>query len=148
MAKSALIGSILGTAVGDAIGLPYEGLSRRRATRLLGRPWLSHPADLKSAITGVIECGGDADSTAAIVGGIVGASVGREGIPSDWLDGLCEWPRSVEWMERLAEQLASAMESGRQVRAMRLPALAVVMRNLFFLAVVLCHGFRRLLPPY
>jgi len=36
--KSAIFGSILGTAVGDAIGLPYEGLSPRRAARLLGEP--------------------------------------------------------------------------------------------------------------
>ena len=33
-----IIGSILGTAVGDAIGLPYEGLSRRRGAKLLGNP--------------------------------------------------------------------------------------------------------------
>src|ERR1700739_429574 len=36
--REALVGSILGTAVGDAIGLPYEGLSRRRAAKLLGAP--------------------------------------------------------------------------------------------------------------
>ena len=29
--------------------------------------------------------GGDVDTTCAIVGGIVGARVGIEGIPSDWL---------------------------------------------------------------
>lgn len=33
-----LVGCLLGTAVGDAIGLPYEGLSRTRAARLLGPP--------------------------------------------------------------------------------------------------------------
>ncbi len=27
-------GCLLGTAVGDAVGLPYEGLSRRRAARM------------------------------------------------------------------------------------------------------------------
>jgi ADP-ribosyl-[dinitrogen reductase] hydrolase len=32
----------LGTAVGDAIGLPREGLSRRRAARIFGRPPLGH----------------------------------------------------------------------------------------------------------
>jgi ADP-ribosyl-[dinitrogen reductase] hydrolase len=36
--REALVGSILGTAVGDAIGLPYEGLSRRRAAKLFGAP--------------------------------------------------------------------------------------------------------------
>ena len=33
-----IVGSILGTAVGDAIGLPYEGLSRQRAKKLFGQP--------------------------------------------------------------------------------------------------------------
>jgi hypothetical protein len=31
-------GTLLGTAVGDAIGLPFEGLSRRRVQRLLREP--------------------------------------------------------------------------------------------------------------
>ena len=38
MDPSHAIGSLLGTAVGDAIGLPYENLSPRRAHRLLGPP--------------------------------------------------------------------------------------------------------------
>lgn len=33
---SAVIGCLLGTAVGDALGLPYEGMSRLRAQRLAG----------------------------------------------------------------------------------------------------------------
>jgi ADP-ribosyl-[dinitrogen reductase] hydrolase len=37
-----LAGVILGTAVGDALGLPREGLSRRRAARLFGTPPLRH----------------------------------------------------------------------------------------------------------
>ena len=38
MGQTHIVGSILGTAIGDAIGLPYEGLSRERAKRLLGPP--------------------------------------------------------------------------------------------------------------
>ena len=38
MSVDHIVGCILGTAVGDAIGLPYEGLSRQRAARLLGDP--------------------------------------------------------------------------------------------------------------
>ena len=33
-----IIGCILGTAVGDALRLPYEGVSSKRAPRLLGPP--------------------------------------------------------------------------------------------------------------
>ena len=38
MKESQIIGCIWGTAIGDAIGLPYEGLSRRRGVKLLGAP--------------------------------------------------------------------------------------------------------------
>ncbi|MCA9125868.1 MAG: hypothetical protein KDB22_02240 [Planctomycetales bacterium] len=31
---------------------------------------------------------------------------GRECIPNECLDGICEWPRSVGWMQRLGEATA------------------------------------------
>ncbi|WP_164103535.1 ADP-ribosylglycohydrolase family protein [Candidatus Laterigemmans baculatus] len=110
--------------------------------------WLSHPTDYARAVTAVIECGGDADTTAAIVGGIVGSGVGREGIPKEWIDGLYEWPRSVRWMDRLAQQLAEFRSTSTPAKALSINPLAVLPRNLLFLAVVLFHGFRRLAPPY
>jgi ADP-ribosyl-[dinitrogen reductase] hydrolase len=105
--------------------------------------WLAHPRDFRAAVMAVIACGGDTDSTGAIVGGIVGTTVGREGIPEEWLRGLLEWPRSVTWMERLGMQFAAGSASPP-----RLPWITVLPRNFFFLIVVLFHGFRRLLPPY
>ena len=110
--------------------------------------WLSRPSDFRSAIMSAVSCGGDTDTVGAIVGGIVGASVGRTGIPDEWLSTLWEWPRSVSWMERLGTQLFSAMQSDSPVRPIRLPVFGVLARNLFFLIVVLYHGFRRLAPPY
>ena len=110
--------------------------------------WLTNQRDFRSAVRAVIQCGGDADTTGAIVGGIVGASVGREGIPEEWLDRLIEWPRSTAWMERLAAQLDATMQSGVATRPIRLPVYGVIPRNLFFLVVVLLHGARRAFPPY
>lgn len=110
--------------------------------------WLSHPCDYRRAVTTIIECGGDADSTAAIVGGIVGTAVGEEGIPADWLDRLVEWPRSVGWMRHLAARLHESLVRGTPTRPPRLPIWGVIPRNVVFLVVVLTHGFRRLLPPY
>ncbi|MBL8888760.1 MAG: ADP-ribosylglycohydrolase family protein [Planctomycetaceae bacterium] len=118
--------------------------------------WLSHQQDCRSAIMAVIQCGGDADSTGAIVGGIVGAGVGRSGIPQDWLDRMIEWPRTIAWLETLGKELAIvADESNRTQRigdarhdSPRLPICGILIRNLFFLSVVLCHGLRRLAPPY
>lgn len=110
--------------------------------------WLGNQRDYRAAVTAVIECGGDADSTGAIVGGIVGAGVGKEGIPAQWLDGLIEWPRTAEWMERLGAQLESAVQGGSAGRPIGLPIYGVALRNLLFLVIVLVHGLRRALPPY
>jgi len=53
-----------------------------------------HLDDYPSAVLSCIEAGGDIDTTGAIVGGIVGAFVGRPGIPQDWLaarEPLPDW---------------------------------------------------------
>ncbi len=110
--------------------------------------WLAHPHDFRRAVMAVILCGGDTDSTAAIVGGIVGAAVGKAGIPGEWLGRLVEWPRSKRWMIALGEQLSAVMESGVKARPIRMAAWGLIPRNVFFLLVVLFHGLRRLLPPY
>lgn len=56
--------------------------------------WFTHPRDLRLAITSVIRCGGDTDSTAAIVGGIIGTAVGKDGFPligsANYLNGLVQ----------------------------------------------------------
>jgi ADP-ribosyl-[dinitrogen reductase] hydrolase len=110
--------------------------------------WFCFPQDYRQAVLAVIQCGGDTDTTAAIVGAIVGASVGPVGIPSAWQSSLWEWPRSVAWMTRLGTQLASACTDGSPQRPLSLPFLPLLLRNAFFTTVVLAHGFRRLLPPY
>ena len=96
----------------------------------------------------MIQCGGDADTTAAIVGGIVGAGVGSEGIPRELLAGIWESPRSMAWMRTLGEALAVAINGKTPEPLARLNPLVLLVRNLFFLVVVLYHGFRRLAPPY
>ncbi len=110
--------------------------------------WLSHPRDYRAAVTSVIQCGGDADTTAAIVGGIVGAGVGRDGIPETWIEGIRDWPRSVTWIEVLAERLAESLESESMSAAPRTNGVSIMIRNMLFLSIVLFHGFRRLAPPY
>lgn len=92
----------------------------------------THPTDYRAAVEMAIRRGGDTDTVAAIVGGIVGARVGVEGIPTEWRARMAEWPRTLDWMQRLGPY----------------PMVMIPLRNLLFLAVVLTHGFRRLLPPY
>jgi hypothetical protein len=88
------------------------------------------------------------DTTAAILGGIIGASVGKTGIPPDLLSDLWECPRNVEWIEQLGLRLGEVTSDGTKKTALKLPVYGLFLRNIFFLLVVLGHGFRRLLPPY
>jgi ADP-ribosylglycohydrolase len=110
--------------------------------------WWRHPLDYREAIAEVIRCGGDTDTTAAILGAIVGATVGKSGIPSQWLNHLWEWPRSILWIEQLGQRLAEVTDDGRARSRLKLSIYGLVLRNLLFTLVVLAHGFRRLLPPY
>jgi len=110
--------------------------------------WLRYQPDFEQAMIHLLRCGGDTDTTGAILGGIMGAQVGEEGIPESWLKRIWEYPRSVNWIVRLGNQLAQVIETGEPQKPLRVPFYTVLPRNGLFLLVVLTHGFRRLLPPY
>lgn len=110
--------------------------------------WLSHPHDFESALTAALDCGGDTDTVGAIVGALAGADVGKTGIPAKWLTRVIEWPRSMQLIEAIADQLAAANATKLAREPVHYFWPGVIFRNVLFLAVVLIHGFRRLLPPY
>ena len=110
--------------------------------------WLSHPGDYREAVLAAIDCGGDTDTVAAIAGAIAGAGTGPDGLPQEWLARLAEWPHTVAWMQQLAQVLAEVRSDYVGATAPSAPLWGMLLRNLFFLALVLLHGFRRLLPPY
>lgn len=105
--------------------------------------WLRHRGDFHRTLDAAIRCGGDTDTVASIAGALAGGDVGVDGIPSAWRHRLMDWPRSARLLERLAGELDSP--HGTPVPWCW---LGVLPRNLFFLAVTLTHGVRRLLPPY
>jgi ADP-ribosyl-[dinitrogen reductase] hydrolase len=109
--------------------------------------WLRHQQDYRSAILEMIRCGGDTDTTAAILGGIIGANVGKVGIPYPWVAGMVDYPRTMNWMERLGDRLYRALD-GELNPVLPLPIPLLLVRNVIFTAIVLAHGFWRLLPPY
>jgi hypothetical protein len=109
--------------------------------------WLRSPISYADAVTSAIRCGGDTDTVAAITGGIVGAAVGVQGIPTEWRDGMLEWPRSNSHLARLASSACQAVEGRRRVASPKVGP-AVIFRNLFFALIVLLHIGRRTLPPY
>ncbi len=108
--------------------------------------WLSHQQDYPTAILAVIKCGGDTDTTAAIVGGIVGAGVGKQGIPSQWLTDLWEFPCDIKWLEKVGDRLTETIATNTKGALIPIPIYLICIRNLIFLTIVLGHGLRRCLP--
>jgi ADP-ribosylglycohydrolase len=110
--------------------------------------WLRHPSDYRAAVIESVRLGGDTDTVAAVVGALVGARVGREGIPAEWLRDLWEWPRTTTWLEQLGARLAERCNARMNGDALPFNWLKLLGRNAFFALLVLAHGIRRLLPPY
>ena len=110
--------------------------------------WFRHPGDYSSALTEAVRCGGDTDTVAAVLGGIVGAGVGKKGIPQEMISNLWEWPITPLWLESLGKTLGYAVAEHKARNAPTIPFWGSLARNLFFLIIVLGHGLRRLLPPY
>ena len=109
--------------------------------------WQRHCGDFEATLTAILNCGGDTDTTGAIAGALAGATVGESGIPADWIAGLAEWPRGARLLRKTADAITSAAQ-GEPSAPVPYFRPGVLPRNLLFLAVVLWHVFRRLLPPY
>jgi len=110
--------------------------------------WLRHPGNFRAALVSALECGGDTDTVGAVVGALAGVSVGKQGVPIEWLNTICEWPRSVAVTEQIAVRLARQKAIGQPYGPVYYFWPGLIPRNLLFLATILVHGFRRLLPPY
>ena len=113
--------------------------------------WLRFKGDYQKSVERSIRLGGDTDTLGGIVGALVGISTGKARMPQQWLSGMWEWPRSVDWIEKLAVRVArrfSSLDPPEMVGPLKLFWPGQLLRNILFAAIVLGHGFRRLLPPY
>lgn len=63
--------------------------------------FIRHASDFKTGVLEAVNAGGDADTNAAIVGNLIGANLGIEGIPPDWVE---QFPARDEILE-VANQL-------------------------------------------
>lgn len=104
--------------------------------------WHIHFGDFRKTIEAVAMLGGDTDTVAAIAGSLAGISCGREGIPNDWVTGMIDRPHGIAYILKLSEVLDSGRSDSTGFSWLLFP------RGILFTVIVLCHGFRRLLPPY
>jgi len=62
---------------------------------------LRNPVDFRAGVLEAINSGGDTDSTASMVGALIGANCGLEGIPEEWRNFRPEYRDALELGEKL-----------------------------------------------
>lgn len=139
-------------SVGDfaeAIGCGARGVSGYiyRTVPVAIYAWFRHHGDFRATLESVLQLGGDTDTVGAIAGALAGPFFGARGIPDEWQRGMLEWPRGLKQYSDLAGRLAVA-RNGMKGNPVKYFWPAIPVRNLFFLIMILFHGFRRLFPPY
>lgn len=85
----------------NAYDLSSSKISEEEGLKLLGEGWIAeeafalsyfcilrHPDDFKKAVQTAVNITGDSDSIGCVVGGILGARLGVEAIPSEWMNNL------------------------------------------------------------
>ena len=105
--------------------------------------WYYHFGDVEQSLSSIFNCGGDTDTTGAILGALAGSVTGEQGIPKQWITKLKDYPRSVSLLRHIADNLSYGFK-----KPVFYFVPAILIRNIVFLMIVLLHGFRRLLPPY
>ncbi len=99
-----VVGSVLGLALGDALGAPFEGRLVETAgearridgpdqgfclfTAGLALQALLRTGDYETEVRRVVSLGRDTDTNAAVAGALIGALAGERGLPRAWLARL------------------------------------------------------------
>lgn len=65
--------------------------------------FLRHPTDFKTGVLEAVNAGGDTDSTASMVGAMIGANVGIEGIPPAWCNFNPKFQEAIDLSQQLFE---------------------------------------------
>jgi len=64
------------------------------------------------------------------------------------VEGLADWPFNRDFLRVLSQRLQCQSNQTEPVGPVAYFWPGIIPRNVFFLMVVLTHGFRRLFPPY
>lgn len=105
--------------------------------------WYEGHGDYARTLRLCVDAGGDVDTHAAMAGALAALSGGAQAIPPDWVRTLTDWPHGTNYLRALAQALADPQSPCPTHFA---PGL--LLRGPLFIAIVLLHGLRRLLPPY
>ena len=111
--------------------------------------FLRYPSNFERAVISSIRLGGDTDSVAAIVGGLVGAHIGFLKLPKNLVERISLTPHKTTWIDDMAERFSHWPHGVDDLHfAPALPShpMMQVLRNLLMLLLVLFHLILRI--PY
>lgn len=63
--------------------------------------YLRHPDDFRAGVLEAVNAGGDTDTNASMVGAMIGANVGIDNIPKEWLNFRPEFKEALDYGEAL-----------------------------------------------
>ncbi len=104
--------------------------------------FLRYPTNFDRAVLSAVGLGGDTDSVAAIVGGLVGAHIGIEKLPPLLVRQQSVLPHNAAWMEEMAERMSHWPHGAEDLHlAPALPSepLLQLLRNIATLLLVFVH---------
>jgi len=98
------------TLCSSSIGYTYKCLASGTwaLSKALQNPTSTHEEKqsmFEQLITELTMAGGDADTNCAVAGSLLGAFLGVEALPTQWIDGLAH----AQWLERKVEAAASLL---------------------------------------
>lgn len=109
--------------------------------------WLRNQTEYKKGVIEIIECGGDTDTTASILGAVIGAKTGKDSVPDEWRENIVSWPYTKKYIENLLIDVENGLNY-KQFNVKKPLFLFAAIRNLLLYPLILGHGLRRLLPPF
>lgn len=110
--------------------------------------WLRNQDQFIPALKEIIRCGGDTDTTGAILGAIIGSKIGGDTIPQKFKDNLFELPRNINWIKKVSKRLSEVCLTDNKQHSIYASPSITFLRNIFFMIIVIIHIIRRMLPPY
>jgi len=109
--------------------------------------WLRHPKRFRYCVERTILLGGACSNAATIAGALSGISLGKRGIPNEWLRRLTTYPHGSKWREGLIERVKDwphGVEDIQSTTAMPSLIIGQIVRNFFFSGFRILHGLIRM----
>lgn len=108
--------------------------------------WLRYPKRFRSCVERTILLGGACSGAAVIAGSLSGISLGKNGIPREWLRNVSIFPHTREWREKLIERVKDwphGVDDIQQTLSLPSSIPGQLARNVSFSAFRIVHGMIR-----